>query len=126
MPVGLKLPIQVNSSGGFALSDSDENDFKIIKTALMSDHNENAFQQNIGLGHGMIFDVNDEFTISRLNGRIRSIFRQFQNEKRYKLLPSTIKWVQDNSAQELTLEFRFISLESDEEKTFARTFRAGE
>ena len=113
MPVGLKVPIQLNSSGGFALSDSDENDFKIIKIALAGDENENAYQQNIALGKKMIFGTNDSALRSRMNGRIRSIFRQFEVQKRYKLLPSTIKWTQDPDTHELSLEFRFISLESE-------------
>lgn len=126
MPVGLKLPLQLNSSGGFALVESDENDYKIIKTALMSDENENAYQQDIGLGHGMIFGLNDSALRSSMSSRLRMIFRRFEVQKRYKLLPSTVKWSQDSINHELILEFRFISLESDEEKTFTNSFKAGE
>lgn len=126
MPVGLKMPLQINSSGGFALSESDENDMKIIKLALMADDNENAYQQNIGLGQDMIFEANDSILRSRMNGRIRSIFRRFERAKRYKLLPSTVQWSQDPDTGELVLEFRFISLESDEERTFTQTFGSGE
>lgn len=126
MPVGLKLPLQLSSTGGFAIVDSDENDYKIIKTALMSDENENAFQQNIGLGHGMIFGLNDSILHSSLNSRLKSIFRRFEVQKRYKLLPGTVKWKQDPDNHEFILEFRFISLESDEEKTFTNSFGAGE
>lgn len=126
MPVGLKLPLQLSSTGGFALVDSDENDFKIIKMALMSDENENAFQQDIGFGSGMIFGLNDSVLRSRLNSKLRIIFRRFETQKRYKLLPSTVKWTQDLNNQEFVLEFRFISLESDEERTFTNSFSSGE
>ena len=126
MPVGLKLPLQLSSTGGFALVDSDENDFKIIKTALLSDENENAFQQSIGFGHGMIFGLNDSVLRSSLNSKLRIIFRRFEVQKRYKLLPGTVKWSQDLENHNLVLEFRFISLESDEEKTFTNSFGSGE
>ena len=122
MPVGFKLPLQLSSTGGFDLVDSDENDFKIIKTALMNDENENAFQQNMGLGNSAIFKNNDSAQRSSLNSRLRMIFKNFEQQKRYKLLPSTVKWSTNPTSHELILEFRFISLESDEEKTFTNSF----
>lgn len=126
MPVGLRLPVGVSSSGGAALVDSDANDNKIISLALGSDDNENAFNQDIGLGIDMVFAISDPHVRGKVMGRLRRIFRRFEAQKRYKLLPGTVKWSQESETQDLTLEFKYLNLESDEEQTFSRTYRASE
>lgn len=122
MPVGLALPVGVDASGGAKLVDSDENDNKIIMLALGDDSNENAFQQGIGLGIDMVFAISDPAIRGRIMGRIKQIFRRFEAQKRYRLVPSTVKWSQDSETQDLTLEFKYINLESDEPRNFSRTF----
>jgi len=126
MPVGLALPVGVNTSGGVKLVDSDENDNKIISLALGMDDNENAFQQGIGLGIDMVFAISDPATRGRILGRLKQIFRRFEAQKRYRLRPATLKWTEDSDTQDLVLEFKYINLESDEERTFSRTFSAEE
>ncbi len=122
MPVGLNVPLGVNAAGGIALVDGDINDAKIIKLALGSDHNENAFQQDIGLGEDMVFDINDPPTRGRIQRRIQALFASFETQKRYALLPRTIKWEVDESQQVLRLEFRYVNLESDQEVLFQTNF----
>jgi hypothetical protein len=125
MATGLKIPIGVNSSGGAELVSGDENDSKIIKLALSNDDNENAFQQDIGLGEDMVFDLSDPTTKSKIAVRIQRIFSKFQAEKRYKLLRNTIKWTDDSETQETTLEFRYLNMESDEVQEYEQKFGAG-
>lgn len=124
MPRGLALPVRVAPWGGVALVEGDDNDFKIISLALGSDDSENAFQQDIGLGESMIFDVSDPQLRGRIVGKIRNIFRRFETQKRYRLLGETMRWV-PGAEGELILEFKYINLESDERQTFSRAYRSG-
>lgn len=124
MPVGLRLPVGVNSSGGFALVESDENDKKIIYLALADDDNENAFQQNIGLGSGMIFDNSDQQLRGKVQRKLLEIFRRFEAQKRYILRVNTIRWEENPDTQELTLSFFFLNIESNEDKEFRESFTA--
>jgi hypothetical protein len=106
------------------LIEGDDNDHKIISLALGSDDNENAFQQDIGLGESMIFDVSDPQLRGRIVAKIRNIFRRFEAQKRYRLLGETMRWAPGEPG-ELILEFKYINLESDEPKTFSRAYRSG-
>lgn len=125
MATGLSIPVGVDNQGGARLVSGDENDSKIIRLALGDDDNENAFQQNIGLGVGSIFGISDELIRSKILRRLHEVFRRFQAQKRFILRPNTVKWVRDeNQNQELTLEFRYVSMESDEEKLFRQSFDA--
>jgi len=106
--------------------EGDENDYKIIKMALSSDDNENAFQQDIGLGASMVFDLNDQALRAKIRRRLLQIFEDFQRQKRYKLVKESIKWGENTEEQELELTFKYINMESDEEKQFRRVFSAQE
>lgn len=122
MPKGLAIPIGVNSKGGASLVDGDANDTKIIKLALGSDDNQNAFQQGIGVGLDMIFDINDPTTRPAIQGRINRVFEKFEAQRRYKLIDNTLSWEQNES--ELILNFKYVSLEADEERLFRQSFSA--
>jgi hypothetical protein len=122
MPKGLAIPVGVNPSGGARLVEGDDNDVKIIKLALGSDENENAFQQNIGLGKGMVFEISDETLRARVQRRLVEVFRRFEAQKRYILRTSTIKWEENPATGDLTLSFKFVNLESDDEKDFRQAF----
>jgi inorganic pyrophosphatase len=125
MPKGLKIPIGKNASGGFAIVDGDDNDLKLIAVALGDDDNENAFQQGIGLGIGMVFDINDAYIRGSIKRRVIRLFKLFEAQKRFKLLTDTVEWKDDSEAQELILSFRYLNLESDEENEFSKSFSAG-
>jgi len=124
MAQGLKVPMGVNSGGGMLLSNGDENDNKIIKAALTDNENDNAFQQDIGFTDDIIFDFNDPRTRARITRRLKETFKRFKDEKRFDLLENTIKWDTNSKDQELILSFRYINLESDEEKEFEDKFGA--
>jgi len=122
MAVGLYVPVGVSPGGGALLSDGEDNDRKIIFLALGSDDNENAFQQQIGLGNEMVFGVNDPQIRGTILTRIKRLFRQFEAQKRYRLVNRTLKWREDSANQEMILEFEYLNLETDEIQTFQRTF----
>lgn len=118
MPKGFSIPVKVNQNGGIALSDSDENDAKTIKLALGADDNENAFQQNIGLGEGMVFSISDTTSRAKIVRRLIEIFRRFQAQQRFILRENTIRWEQDSNNQVSILSFKYVQIESDQEKEF--------
>jgi hypothetical protein len=122
MPTGLRIPVGVSQSGGAALVDGDENDRKIIRLALGSDDNENAFQQNIGMGDGMIFGLSDATSRAAINRRLIDIFRTFEAQQRYILKPETIQWTQNPDTQEMELSFQYLQIESDQVKDFSLGF----
>lgn len=122
MPRGLRVPVGVDPTGGAAMVESDENDQKIISIALGSCDSEHAFQQEIGLGSDMVFDINDPTLRARIYRRLISIFQDFESQKRYRLVRETVKW--EESGGELTLAFKYLNLESDEPKTFTQSFTA--
>ncbi len=124
MATGLSIPLGVNNSGGARLVSGDENDDKIIRTALGADDNENAFQQNIGLGEAQIFGIADQQLQAQTLRRLFEVFRRFEAQKRYILRNSTVKWETDSATQELILSFKYVSIESTEERDFRQGFSA--
>jgi hypothetical protein len=120
MAKGLALPVGVDATGGAAMAEGDTKDFEVIATAIADCDSDHAYQQDLGVGSSMIFDVNDPEGQSRIIRRVRTVFDEFRAAQRFKLLPNTIKISQDTEG-ELVMEFRYINLESDEEKTFRET-----
>jgi len=122
MPTGLAMPVGVGQGGGARLSSGDANDDKIMRLALGDDSNENAFQQNVGVGANMVFGQADELLQATIMRRLQDVFRRFEAQKRYTLLRGTIRWSRDSKTQELILEFRYVSTESDKEMEFREAF----
>ena len=87
---GLRIPVGVSSNGGAAMIYGDENDKQIISVSLGSSDNENAFQQDISLGEGMIFDLDDASIRAKITRRVYSIFDEFKIQKRFKLKKDTL------------------------------------
>ena len=122
MSRGLKIPVGVDGSGGAALSEGEEENLKIIRLSLTSSDNENAFQQLIGLGEEIIFDIEDPASRAQVTMGVQKLFEDFEVQKRFKLLPETVAWKSDDNSGELQLSFRYQDLESDEEKPFEMMF----
>jgi hypothetical protein len=114
--------VGANPGGGAALVTGDENDMKTIRVALGSDDNENAFQQGIGLGDGMVFEIADPTTRNLIERRVVDIFRRFEAQKRYILRQGTIKWQEDSANQQFIMSFKYLNVESDEDKMFRQQF----
>lgn len=123
MPTGLRMPVGVDGTGGAALSSGDDQNNKIIKTALSDCDSENAFQ-DIGLGIWMIYEIDSPEVQARALNFIRRMFRQFRAEQRYKLLERTIQFTKTVEG-ELDLEFKYLDIESDQETTFKASLTAG-
>ena len=124
MATGLAMPVGVDSGGGGRLSSGSENDDKIIRLALGDDSNENAFQQNIGVGADMVFGEADQILQSQIMRRVIDVFKRFEAQKRYSLRSNTIAWSTDSTTQELILEFKYVALESDREQSFREAYSA--
>lgn len=120
MPVGMRLPVQADSTGGTSMVEGEEDNRQVIKIALSDCDNDHAFQQDLGLGTSMIFDINDPGLRARVLKRVTEIFSQFEAQDRFRLLTDTIRWTKGNG--ELILEFMYHDIESDEELPFARNF----
>lgn len=120
MPKGLKIPVGVDQHGGAAMVEADDANKQVIMTSLSDCDNENAFQQHLGLGSGMIFNISDFPLRAKILRKVDTIFRQFQTDKRFKLLKDTIEW--SSSEAELRLEFKYHDIESDSTKTFTKVF----
>jgi hypothetical protein len=123
---GLRLPVGVGPNGGASLIEGDENDYKIIAIALGSTESENAFQQDITLGERMIFDLNDYTIRASILKKLYKIFENFRLKKRFELKKETINWIEDSRNQILTLEFRYVNLESDEDIFFRKAFTSAD
>lgn len=119
---GLAIPVGVNTSGGARLVSGDANNDKVIRLALGDDDNENAFQQNVGLGAGMIFGISDQTQQAKITRRLFEIFRRFEAQKRFILQRNTIKWSSDPTNQTMTLQFKYVDIESEVVKDFDQNF----
>lgn len=119
MSTGLAIPVRVSSSGGFAKSSGEDHDKDIIWAALGSDENENAFQQDLGLGDAMIFEINDQEFRAKMSERLRVIFARFERLKRYRLLEETIDWT-DVPGEQIVF-FKYVNLESDKVQDFQKS-----
>jgi hypothetical protein len=122
MARGLKIPVGVDSTGGTAMVSEEDNAKQTIMTALSDCENDHAYQQNVGIGASMVFDINDYFIRARIMRRVEAIFREFEAQNRFKLKRETVKWEAKSGEGALILEFKYFDIESDEEKTFARVF----
>lgn len=122
MPVGLAIPVGVGTNGGVRLALGSDHDEQIIRTAMGDDNNENAFQQDIGLGVGAVFDASDALTQAKIMARLRNVFKRFEAQKRFRLLENSIKWKRGNEG-ELILEFKYINLEADDSRFFSMPYR---
>lgn len=125
MPKGFGIPIKESVTGGFMVVDGDENDRKIIKISLSDDENDNAFQQEIALGERMIFDSDDPDTRTWIVQRVKRIFQRFQAQTRFKLLENTLVWDENSEDGKTVLKFRYLNLESDEEREYEQQFGEG-
>jgi hypothetical protein len=126
MARGLDIPVGVDARGGSRIVERDANDRKVIKTAMSDCDSDNAFQADIGLGSFPVFQNDTVEFRSQVLRRIQSIFADFERNHKYKLRRETIRWVESgDDSGNLELQFKYFSIESDEEFSFKETFTAG-
>ena len=122
MAKGIALPIRVNRRGGFQLSEGDEQADKIVRLALSSLDNDNAFQQDLGLGQAFIFAPRTPAFRSLVLARLDAIFAELEARKLYSLDRTSIRFSRGDVEGEEVLEMKYVNLNTDEELTFSRTF----
>jgi hypothetical protein len=122
MPSGISLPVRANLGGGLSIASGNEQDRNVISLALASNDNENAFQQSIGLGQDMIFEINDPAARADKLAKLRRVFDRFERLKRFKLIENTIRWDDGAVDGESVLAFKYIALESDSIRDFDQKY----
>jgi len=123
MAKGLKIPVGVDGTGGSVTIEGDAYADQVIRTALSDHDNDNAFQQDTGLGANMIFGISNTALRASILRKLYALFEFFETERLFKLMRETIEWSRGDG--ELILEFRYVNLESDEEKLFTMSFKTG-
>jgi hypothetical protein len=121
MKEGLAIPVGVDNTGSAAWARNTPNDVKTISLAISDGDNDNAFQQDLGLDSSVVFSVMDYAFQALVTEKLRSIFRQFERDDRYKLLPESMKWKQEKEG-EMILEFSYQNLETDNVITFSKSY----
>jgi len=122
MPKGIKVPVQVDKSGRIAMIEGDALNRQLIALSLADDENENAFQQQIGLGESMIFENDTSSSRAKILRILYSIFLDFESRKIFRLVRETIEWSKDPENGDLILSFYYIDLESDQPQFFQKAF----
>lgn len=124
MPLkGLALPIRPGPNGRTVVDESDAHAEKILVIALSDGDNRNAFQQNIALGADHVFAVSSSATEGAIRRRLRAVFAELETALLYRLVEESITFTSIANTGDLLLVFRYINLESDEEKSFQHTIR---
>jgi hypothetical protein len=124
MATGLSIPLRAGPNGGSVLTSGDEQSSKIVTLALADNDNDNAFQQNIGLGTNEVFAVSNPSFRGRVLNRLTRVFNEFERRKLYRLQRDTIRWEKGKEGEQI-LRFRYKSIESDRSFEFERTFTRG-
>ena len=110
MPIGLKFPIQVDNGGGAALEFEPRQIDKLIKLALAEGGDENPFQ-TLGLPGNVIYDINDNATITSIRIRIEQILTKFEDRI---VIPEDFDIKLTSINEELFLEFSYLDLNNNE------------
>ena len=124
MSKGLRIPLGVNATGGTATVEGDEQASKIILMALGDNDSDNAFQQDLGLGSRAVFRLNSASFRAWVENRIKTLFEEFERLRLYKLDETTVEWSRPGEG-EARIDFKYLNMESDEEQSFAKTFKSG-
>jgi hypothetical protein len=126
MPQGLAVPVGVGPGGGMRTVQGAENDNKIVSLSLGDCSNGNAFQQDLGFGVPTMFETNDPSIRTSVMINLRRVFDKFKRERRYELVEDSVKIEPPKQGADKeganVLQFKYLSLESNEERTFSRSF----
>lgn len=109
---GLALPLKDNGFGGLQLVSGEENDFKIISLAVMSNSNTNAFQQPTVDIDEAVFEIDDITFLAMVRRKLEAVFADFDRQHRYRLTPGSIR-IESNQPGETFVFFSYHNLEAD-------------
>lgn len=113
----------VNLRGGSAAVEGDEYAKQVLATGLSGHDNANAFEQDSGLGEGMIFGTNSTSLKASVLRRLYAMFDSWEAERLYRLMRETVAWSTEGG--DLVLEFKFVNLETDVVESFKKKFLSG-
>src|SRR5438128_1128996 len=110
MSQGLETPVGAEQ-GRARLVQGEDQLKKVIALALSDGDSDNPFQ-DLGLGNGSIFDINDEDLQAKMRQRVARVFRRFHLERRASLAPG-FPTFQPGGADgaELIMTIRYINME---------------
>lgn len=111
MSQGLDLPLGADQ-GRARLARGEDQLKKIITLALSDGDSENPFQ-DLGIGNGNVFDVNDQDLQARLRQRIVAVFRRFSTERRAALAPGSPTFRRGGAdGEELIASIKYVNMET--------------
>lgn len=123
MAKGLKIPVQVDQTGSSATVEGDEYAKQILDIGLTAHDNANAFEQESGLGDGMIFGLTDTSQKAAILRRLYQMFDEWEAQRLYRLMRETIVWTKQQG--ELILQFEYVNLETNTVESFRKLFLSG-
>ena len=124
MASGISIPVRIGPTGRTVISSEDDQADKIVRLALSSGDNDNAFQQDISLGEDAVFAKKDPGFRAKTVARLIRIFGRFESEKRFKLIRNSIKW-ENGLPGESVLRLKYQNLETDQVVDYAQSFGQG-
>jgi hypothetical protein len=124
MAKGLRIPVGVDLRGGSATVEGDEYAKQVLAAGLTGHDNANAFEQESGLGEGMIFGINSTSLKASVLRRLYAMFDAWEAERLYRLMRETVAWSTATDG-DLVLEFKFVNLETDVVESFKKKFLSG-
>lgn len=111
MAQGLEVPVSAEQ-GRLRIAQGEEQLKKVITLALADGDSDNPFQ-DLGLGNGSIFDINDQDLQAKMRQRIVRAFRRFQAEGRAMLAQGSPVFRRGGSdGEELYAVIRYINMET--------------
>ena len=108
---GIRLPVSIKH-GRIALVSGDEYIRQLMVVAFGDCESDNPFE-DLGLGEGMIFGVNDSMTEGEIIARIEMIMEDFAENGLASLIPSDPPTFEKREG-ELFMELPYINLETQE------------
>lgn len=123
MATGLAVPVRVGANGGSVTVSDDDYAKQTLEIGLSGHYNANAFQQDTGLGEGMIFGLDDVSLRAAILRRLYDLFDVWESQRLFRLMRETIKWAA--AAGQLFLEFKYVNLETDKIEDFKKLFLTG-
>lgn len=115
MAQGIAVPAQVTDGGRLKLVKDDEYVQQLVFTALGDGDSENPFQPDLGLGDGMVFQLNDRREQARVKYRIERAFKSLESRLLAKLPASRAISFVETVEGELEVVVRYLNMETEDE-----------
>jgi hypothetical protein len=114
MPVGLKLPLGVDSLGRAERHGGTDQLRKLLVIALSPCPSSNPFQ-NLGLPENIIFSINSPNAKAQIDLAIRNIFERFETQGRAKLRSVDFATPTDEGQLPVIINYQDLETTKDED-----------